>query len=342
MAWNGRQLASAVNGTNSISYSYDENGIRTQKTVNGIATNYNYHGSALISQVTGNDTLLFSYDASGNVAAVNYNGMYYYYVRNGQNDVIRLIDGDNNTVVEYAYDSWGRQISCTGSLASTLGTQNPFWYRGYVYDEEMELYYLQTRYYDAEVGRFISADMYMSTGQGALGHNMYAYCGSNPISNIDPNGAWTLGISLSANLTFILGVSVGVGIYIDDDWNFDIQWSYAVPGVDDTFSTGIADIGGGVALQYTNRDTVYDLYGLASYIGASGGPLWYVGGDVISFLDANNAYSEIDGFQIVGGVGFGFDTHITQANTKKIDLKGLRKKEIKRTPSSNRVSINVK
>ncbi len=109
-----------------------------------------------------------------------------------------------------------------------------------------------------------------------------------------------------------------------------------------TFSTGIADIGGGVALQYTNRDTVYDLYGLASYIGASGGPLWYVGGDVISFLDANNAYSEIDGFQIVGGVGFGFDTHITQANTKKIDLKGLRKKEIKRTPSSNRVSINVK
>ncbi len=101
MAWNGRQLASAVNGTNSISYSYDENGIRTQKTVNGIATNYNYHGSALISQVTGNDTLLFSYDASGNAAAVNHNGTYYYYVRNGQNDIIRLIDGDNNTVVEY-------------------------------------------------------------------------------------------------------------------------------------------------------------------------------------------------------------------------------------------------
>ena len=66
MAWNGRQLASAVNGTNSISYSYDENGIRTQKAVNGTVTNYNYQGSALISQVTGNDTLLFSYDAAGN------------------------------------------------------------------------------------------------------------------------------------------------------------------------------------------------------------------------------------------------------------------------------------
>ena len=99
------------------------NGIRTQKTVNGTVTNYNYHGSALISQVTGNDTLLFSYDAAGNVVAVNYNGTYYYYVRNGQNDVIRLIDGENNTVVEYAYGSWGRQICCACSRANTLGTQ---------------------------------------------------------------------------------------------------------------------------------------------------------------------------------------------------------------------------
>ena len=188
MTWNGRQLATATNGTNTISYSYDENGIRTQKTVNGVATNYNYHGSALISQVTGNDTLLFSYDANGNAAAVNYNGTYYYYVRNGQNDIIRLIDGDNNTVVEYAYDSWGRQISCTGSLASTLGAQNSFRYRGYVYDEETGFYYLQTRYYDPEAGRFINADIYVSTGQGVLGHNMYAYCGNNSIIRHDMQG----------------------------------------------------------------------------------------------------------------------------------------------------------
>ena len=66
MAWQGRRLTGATNGTNTISYSYDEHGIRTQKTVNGIATNYNYHGSVLISQVTDNDTLLFSYDAAGN------------------------------------------------------------------------------------------------------------------------------------------------------------------------------------------------------------------------------------------------------------------------------------
>ena len=122
------------------------------------------------------------------MVAVNYNGTYYYYVRNGQNDIIRLIDGDNNTIVEYAYDSWGRQISCTGSLASTLGNLNPFRYRGYVYDEETGLYYLQSRYYDPTTGRFISADTLLSTGQGVLGHNAFAYCRDNPSSCFDPEG----------------------------------------------------------------------------------------------------------------------------------------------------------
>ena len=208
MAWNGRQLASAVNGTNSISYSYDENGIRAQKTDNGIAINYNYHGSALISQVTGNDTLLFSYDASGNAAAVNYNGTYYYYVRNGQNDIIRLIDGDNNTVVEYAYDSWGRQISCTGSLASTLGTQNPFRYRGYVYDEETGLYYVASRYYDPEVGRWINSDNMITTGSDLTGLNLFAYCGNNPVNRVDPSGQFWISAIIKAVVAVVSVVAV--------------------------------------------------------------------------------------------------------------------------------------
>ena len=191
MTWNGRQLATATNGTNTISYSYDENGIRTQKTVNGVVTNYNYHGSVLISQVTGNDTLLFSYDASGNIVAVNYNGTYYYYVRNGQGDIIRLIDSNNTTVVEYAYDSWGRQISCTGSLASTLGNLNPFRYRGYVYDAETGFYYVSSRYYDPEIGRWINADNQIAgVGGEVLGYNMFAYCMNNPVNMSDPSGNW--------------------------------------------------------------------------------------------------------------------------------------------------------
>ena len=194
MTWNGRQLATATNGTNTISYSYDENGIRTQKTVNGTITNYNYHGSALISQVTGNDTLLFSYDASGNVVAVNYNGTYYYYVRNGQNDIIRLIDSSNNTGVEYTYDSWGKQIACNGSLASTLGNLNPFRYRGYVYDTETGFYYVSSRYYDPEIGRFINADDidYLGADGSPLSYNLFAYCMNNPVNRFDVNGNWSL------------------------------------------------------------------------------------------------------------------------------------------------------
>ena len=212
MTWQGRRLTGATDGTTTTAYTYDENGLRTQKTVNGTATQYRYHGSVLISQVTGNDTLLFSYDANGNVVAVNYNGTYYYYVRNGQNDVIRLIDGNNNTVVEYSYDSWGKQISCTGSLASTLGTQNPFRYRGYVYDTDTGLYYLQTRYYDPEVGRFINADMYVSTGQGVLGNNMYLYCLNNPVNMLDSEGSFALalligGIVATAVSTVMGGIS---------------------------------------------------------------------------------------------------------------------------------------
>ena len=73
-------------------------------------------------------------------------------------------------------------------MASTLGTLNPFRYHGYVYDEETGLYYLQSRYYDPTTGRFVSADVMLSTGQGVLGHNCYAYCLGNPINYKDSNG----------------------------------------------------------------------------------------------------------------------------------------------------------
>ena len=147
-----------------------------------VKTTTNSNGSTTTSK------LRFSYDADGKVVAVNYNGNYYYYLRNAQSDIVKLIDKTGATVVEYRYDSWGKLLSTSGSLASTLGKNNPFRYRGYVYDEETGFYYLQSRYYNPEVGRFISSDVLLSTGQGVLGHNAYAYCGNNPASRIDTEG----------------------------------------------------------------------------------------------------------------------------------------------------------
>ncbi|MBR3179125.1 MAG: RHS repeat-associated core domain-containing protein, partial [Clostridia bacterium] len=181
LTWEGKQLTAA--GTNA--YAYDENGLRVQKTTGSGTTDYFYNGSVLMGLTKGNDTLLFSYDQRGKVQAVRFNGTYYYYLRNGQGDIIKLIDNSGNTVVEYAYDTWGKQLSCTGTLASTLGVLNPFRYRGYVYDEETQWYYLQSRYYDPETGRFLSADVMLSTGQGVLGHNTYVYCGNSPASRMD-------------------------------------------------------------------------------------------------------------------------------------------------------------
>ena len=100
------------------------------------------------------------------VQAVDFNGTYYYCLRNGQGDIVKLIDATGASVVEYFYDSWGKPLSCTGTLAATLGVLNPFRYRGYVYDEETQWYYLKSRYYDPEICRFISADELLSTGQG--------------------------------------------------------------------------------------------------------------------------------------------------------------------------------
>ena len=192
LTWQGKRLQSLSGNNTTASYTYDEQGVRSSKTVNGVTTTFSYNGSLLMAQVQGSGTSqvkqLFSYDANGDVVSVNYNGTEYFYLRNGQNDIVGLMDGSGNRVVEYTYDAWGKLISTTGTLASTLGADNPFRYRGYYYDTETGLYYLMTRYYDPEVCRFVSADVFMTTGQGVLGGNMWAYCANNPVCRYDTSG----------------------------------------------------------------------------------------------------------------------------------------------------------
>ena len=111
-------------------------------------------------------------------------------IRNGQGDITGLIDSSGRAVIEYRYDTWGKDCSYQPEYQEYLDLQelNPFRYRGYVYDTETGWYYLQSRYYDPATCRFISADILLSTGQGVLGHNMFAYCRNNPISRVDVTG----------------------------------------------------------------------------------------------------------------------------------------------------------
>ena len=188
--WNyGRKLSNAVlsDGT-AISYKYNDSGIRTQKTVGGVTTDYFLDGSKIVAQKTGNNTTWYYYDGDGTREAIEYGGNVYYYFYNAQGDVVGLFDNNLNVVVEYIYDSWGNVLSITGSLANTLGQDNPFRYRGYYFDSDTGLYYLNSRYYDANVGRFINADGVLGVNQDLLGYNLFAYCSNDPINCFDATG----------------------------------------------------------------------------------------------------------------------------------------------------------
>jgi len=120
------------------------------------------------------------------------------------------MDTRGTRVVEYTYDSWGKLLSTIGTLATTLGADNPFRYRDYYYDTEAGLYYLQSRYYDPEVCRFISADVYMSTGQGIVANNMFAYCLNNPANMFDSTGRETNWTTLLSGTQLLLTAAIAL------------------------------------------------------------------------------------------------------------------------------------
>ena len=156
---------------------------------------------------------------------VSYNGATYRYVHSLQGDILGLQNGTGAFVVEYRYDAWGRQTSKTGSLAASLGALNPFRYRGYVYDEETSLYYLRSRYYNPIWCRFISADSILGRVGSLLQHNLWAYCGGNPIGFIDEDGFAFSWYSLRRNDPLYTTQMVGGGGY-GSGWIPDIKSSY--------------------------------------------------------------------------------------------------------------------
>ena len=178
----GRRLTNASDGTNTISYTYDANGMRTSRTDGATTYNYVYNGGSLVQMTVGSNTLYFTSDT------VTFNGTTYYYVTNLQGDIVTILNSGGTAVVQYTYDAWGNILSMSDTSGVSLGTLNPLRYRGYVYDQESDLYYLQSRYYDPEIGRFLNADAFASTGQGILGNNMFAYCSNNPVNAVDKTG----------------------------------------------------------------------------------------------------------------------------------------------------------
>ena len=173
-------------------FEYNDAGIRTAKG----STKYFVKGSLILAEERHGTVIHYYYDDAG-VAGFEYNGQKYVYRKNLQGDIVAILDECGCTRGTYEYDAWGNIIWQGGSELLTI---NPFRYRGYYYDEETGLYYLNSRYYDPETGRFISPDSldYLEP-ETCNGLNLYTYCGNNPVMFVDPNGCFAIS-------TFIIGL----------------------------------------------------------------------------------------------------------------------------------------
>ena len=207
LAWRGRLLMSFseydIDSCNSVSFTYNNNGIRTSKTVDGIRHDYVLNGSQIISEIwkSGNTEhlLYYVYDENGLPIGLQYRTSAYeagvfdcfFFEKNLQGDIIAVYNSTGKRIGSYTYDAWGNFNYSLASGNTALETRivyrlNPFRYRGYYYDVETGLYYLQSRYYNPKWGRFLNADD--SLYSSIFGFNLFAYCDNNPISYIDPYG----------------------------------------------------------------------------------------------------------------------------------------------------------
>ena len=208
-------------------YTYDSNGLRTSKTTGDDVTEYTYLGSSLVYQVTNKGqsdevSLYFYYDDTG-LAAFYYesaqypsdNGIYHY-VKDIQGNIWGLIDSNGELIARDHYSAYGEywlkwyvEEGPTSVLQrnNRVRNANPFHYRGYYYDEETDLYYCQSRYYDPEVDRWLNADGIIGSNSTVLGYNLFTYCINNPVMYSDPHGD-VPGVLSAVYLLFKIGIAI--------------------------------------------------------------------------------------------------------------------------------------
>ena len=219
----GRQLKSFDTNT----YTYNANGIRTSKTINGVKHSYVLDGTKILKETWGNNVLIPLYDNEDSLCGIEYNGTAYWFYKNLQGDIISIANADGDVIAKYTYDAWGKvcNIIDTDGNAITDSTNvaiiNPFRYRGYYYDTEIGMYYLQSRYYDPSVGRFINADhaTFIAIDDTILSCNIFLYCKNTPIAAIDNLGCNSVAIAqgsyqwaylLSAVVPAVAAAKVGI------------------------------------------------------------------------------------------------------------------------------------
>ena len=219
MTWEkGRQLKSFCEN----SYTYNANGIRTSKTVGDVKHTYTLDGSKILKEVWGDNVLVPLYDTEESVCGIIYNQQAFYFLKNLQGDVISITNASGTTVANYTYDAWGACTISSDTSGCNIATINPFRYRSYYYDDEIGMYYLQSRYYDPVVGRFLNSDKPEIIQLSALGNddsniNLFAYCLNSPGVYGDYTGnipQLILAIALLCTLLFIKTFELSITMYL--------------------------------------------------------------------------------------------------------------------------------
>ncbi len=208
--WAARELRYAnLEDGGFAEYRYNENGLRSQKKIyddNDHTDDYYYFWSddgrllAYTVDMYGSSdpySVLVLYNSELEPIGFTVGEDTYYYLKNIQGDVLTVTDAEGTPIVDYTYDAWGAMTvspasqNVSNTILARVAFLNPVTYRGYFYDYELGLYYLQSRYYDPETGRFVSADIFVDTAQHIIGTDMFAYCNNNPVFNSDPTGYYS-------------------------------------------------------------------------------------------------------------------------------------------------------
>ena len=342
-----------------MSFTYDDSGIRTSKTVGNVKHSYYLNGSQIVAEQWSDKLLVYLYDASGTPIGMMYRTTSYavnqwdvfWFEKNLQGDIVAVYNESGTKVVTYNYsDAWGNHtVSYTNGGVSTGAAYNPFRYRGYYYDTDLGMYYLQSRYYDAKVCRFINSDGELAgVSEDLQGYNLYAYCFNNPIMYSDHSGNWPKwfdniinwfkGVSEESNTTTNCSIidnvnytsSTGINISLSPSafvFNFQISFSIDAKGnaalqwaFSGGFTTGSPGASISVFNMNTNAPSIDHLEGMGYQIGGSAGipvsgfPLM-VGADVNLIPDSvtNEPYWGNTAYIGVGTPGV--EGHVTWGKT---------------------------
>lgn len=240
MTWTGRQLTTLTQNGKQNTYKYDVDGLRLEKTAGGVTTQYQYVNGQLLGEKRSDGVILrYTYDALGVLSGIQYKNAAgvttNYIVRcTLSGDVDQIYDTKGNLLARYIYDTWGDTLSVTDASGKAItdplhiANINPIRYRGYYYDAETGLYYLQSRYYDTTTRRFLNADEILGANSDINALNLYAYCGNNPVVREDDKGnAWFASMFVGVITQYVGDV---VGNVLEGKSGVEIFWPTSSPG----------------------------------------------------------------------------------------------------------------